>query len=133
MHIRKTVLTLLALAVLSLASVAQTVPHKVTLTWTPSTSACVTAVNIHKSTTPGGETPVGTTGSNFGTVLVGAAAFTDNTVVAGQTYYWTVSAWGSTCGGTLHESVMSAEVKIIVPADPLPAPAPPTNLNGTVQ
>lgn len=124
---------LLALAVsicLSIVASAQTIAHSVVLSWTKSTDPCVTSTNIHKAITSGGEIPVGQSGSNFATVPTGTQTYTDNTVLAGQTNYWTISAWGSTCGGTLHESVMSSEIKTVVPTDPPPAP---TGLTAIVQ
>lgn len=116
--------------VMSLSALAQTPAHKVIISWTPSTSTCVTTVNIHRSLAPNSQIPVGTAGSNFASVPVGTSSFTDSTVIAGGTYYWTVSGFGGSCGGTLHESVMSAEIKTLVPTD---APAPPTGLTGVVQ
>lgn len=129
---KKIVLMLLATLCLGTASFAQAVTHSVILNWTPSSATCVVSTNIHRATTPGGEIPIGTTGSNFATVPATTSSYTDLTVVAGQTYYWTVSAWGSTCGGTLHESVMSNEVKTLVPADVVIPPAP-TGLTAIVQ
>lgn len=145
---RKVLLLTSVIMLLAVASFGQTPPpHSATLSWTNSTSACVVNTNVHRATTSGGEIPVGGTGSNFAVVPVagGAHTFIDNTVLAGQTYFYTVSAWGSTCGGNLHESLMSNEIKAVIPADPcvLPStvvngvctapPNAPTGLTGTVQ
>jgi hypothetical protein len=103
--------------------------HKVTLSWTPSTSACVMSQNVHRVQTQGSEV----IGNNFAVVPVGSSTFTDTTVVAGATYWWTVSVYGSSCdpnGTAADESVMSNEVKTIIPAD---KPLPATGLTATVQ
>lgn len=129
-------LVLAAVLVMSLASSAQAATHSVTLNWTPSTAACVTTTNIHKATTPGGEIPIGQPNSNFAAIPTATKTFTDNTVVGGQTNYWTVSAWGPTCGGGVagsQDSVMSNEIKTVVPADVVPPPPAPTGLTAVVQ
>jgi hypothetical protein len=118
---KKLVILILALCA---ASYAQTA-HSVTLTWTNSVSACVTRTLVHRVQTSGTEA----IGTNFATVLTPTATFVDTTVVAGQTYYYTVSAYGGSCGGG-GESAMSAEITAVIPTDP---PAPPTGLTGTVR
>jgi len=124
-------------------SAAQTA-HSVKLGWTTSTSGCVVNTNVHRSLTSGGQV----IGTNFAVVPDPGhgvpSTFTDVTVVGGGVYYYTISAYGSSCGGTTHESAMSAEFKAIVPVDCAPPgtiingvcvqpPLPPSGLTGTVQ
>lgn len=60
------------------------VPHYVTLTWTASTTSNVT-YNVYRTTTSGVySTPLASAGA--------ATSFTDYTVVAGQTYYYAITA-----------------------------------------
>lgn len=79
--------------------------HSVDLSWNASTSPGVVGYNAYRSTTHGGPYE-----------LVGSAitdlAYTDRTVVAGQTYYYVVTA---TDEGT-QESAYSAEVTAAVPS-----------------
>lgn len=136
--------TVIAVLILMLGTMAMgQTTHSAKLSWTPSSSACVTTVNVHRALTSGGQIPIGQPNSNYATVPVGTNTYTDTAVTAGTTYYYTVSAWGSTCGGTLKESVMSNEFKATIPVDcQLPStivngvctapPNPPTGLTGQV-
>lgn len=103
--------------------------HSVTIHWTPSTSSCVTSVIVHRVQVSGTEV----SGTNYATVLVGTSTFVDTAVVAGQTYYYKLSAYGVNCdptGSAADESVLSAELTAVVPAD---KPQPPTGLTISVQ
>jgi hypothetical protein len=63
--------------------------HSATLTWVASTSANVAGYNIYRGTTSGGPyTLVNTTPTS-------AVTYLDDTVLAGQTYYYVVKAVGS--------------------------------------
>lgn len=137
----KAVCTLLALLSMAALALAQTPPHSTTLNWTNSVSSCVVNTNVHRVQTKGTEAQ----GTNFAVVPVASgSSFVDTTVVGGQTYFYTVSAYGPTCGGTTHESLMSTELTIVVPPDCLAPstlvngvctapPAAPSNLTGNVQ
>jgi fibronectin type 3 domain-containing protein len=81
-----------------------TTPHSVSLTWTASASGNVTGYKVYRSGTSGGPysliTSVGTT-----------TTATDNSVAAGQTYYYVVTAVGN--GGA--ESTYSNQARAIIP------------------
>jgi hypothetical protein len=64
--------------------------HNVDLLWTPSTTSGVVGYNVYRGTTSGGEssTPLNST-------PVTGATFTDQSVTAGTTYYYVVTAVGS--------------------------------------
>jgi hypothetical protein len=64
--------------------------HDVGLSWTPSTTSGVVGYNVYRGTTSGGEssTPLNST-------PVTGTAFTDESVAAGTTYYYVVTAVGS--------------------------------------
>ena len=64
--------------------------HDVGLSWTPSTTSGVVGYNVYRGTTSGGEssTPLNST-------PVTGATFTDQSVTAGTTYYYVVTAVGS--------------------------------------
>ena len=97
-----------------------TVPA-VQLTWNASTlpagAPAVTGYNVLRGTAAGGETAL----ANPGLVLT----YTDSTVVAGTTYYYTVTATNSAA-----TSGPSNEASILVPNNV--APNPPTGLAATV-
>lgn len=116
----------MSLLVLGLASQAQATPHSVILKWTDSPTACVTLNNIHRVQVKGSEV----IGTNFATAAQGLQTFTDNTVLAGQTYYWALSSWCPSNPVGKQESVMGPEVIAVVPQDPPPAP---TGLTAIVQ
>ena len=121
---------ILFLLVFSVGVLQAQAAHSVKLNWTTSTSTCVVNTNVHRSATSGGEV----IGTNFAVVPDAGhgvpGTYTDTTVNAGETWYYTVSAYGGACGGTTHESVMSTEFKAVIPLDP---PAAPTGLTGVVQ
>lgn len=88
---------------LSGGGVAQ-VPHSVHLSWTPSTSP-VAGYNAYSSVVPGGPY------SKLDASPVAGTTFTDNTVAAGKTYYYVLTAVDSK-----HvESAFSSEVSVTVP------------------
>lgn len=76
--------------------------HSVTLTWVGSTGAM--SYSVYRSTSTGTETKLADAGNNLN--------FTDQNVVAGQTYYYTVTAIGP--GGV--ESSFSNEASATVPS-----------------
>lgn len=89
----------------------------VTLTWNASPTPSVT-YNVYRSVI---------TGSCFTTKIasgVSLLTYADSTVIAGTTYFYSVSAQNS--GG--ESTSCSNEVQIAVPTPP----SPPTNLQGTV-
>jgi hypothetical protein len=63
------------------------VSHSVTLTWIASTSSNVAGYNVYRGTTSGG--PYAT---NVNSSLVTGLSYTDTTVLAGQTYYYVLTA-----------------------------------------
>jgi hypothetical protein len=60
-------------------------PHSVTLNWTPSTTPDV-SYNVYRSSTAGGPY------SKIGSAGVGIITYTDNTALAGYTYYYVTTA-----------------------------------------
>jgi len=62
------------------------ITHYVTLTWTASATSGVTAYNVFRSATSGGPY------TQINTSTVSGTTYTDNTVSAGQTYYYVVTA-----------------------------------------
>jgi fibronectin type 3 domain-containing protein len=57
-------------------------PHRVSLSWTGSTSPNISGYHVYRGTVSGG--PYALTS----TALVSGTSYADNTVVAGQTYYY---------------------------------------------
>jgi fibronectin type 3 domain-containing protein len=82
-----------------------TTPHTVSLAWTASTSS-VSGYNVYRGTTPSGPYP-----TKLNPSLVGSVQFTDNTVAAGQTYYYVVTAVDSSDV----ESTFSNQATAIIP------------------
>lgn len=124
-------LFMLLFAPFMVTPMAAQVAHKATLTWTPSTSPCVVTTNIHRVQISGTEV----IGTNFVVLAANVTTYVDNTVLAGQTYFFTISEYGTGCdptGATLDESIMTPEVIAVIPADPV-RPAPATNLKVVVQ
>ena len=78
--------------------------HNVSLSWTPSTST-VTGYNVYRGTQAGGPYV-----ALNGTAEVGTS-YTDNSVQAGQTYYYVVTA----VDGSGNESVYSNQAQAVVP------------------
>ncbi len=122
---------LLALALLPLlAMVAQTSEaapaHSVALSWTASSTACVSpctsiTYDVFRGTTPGGEnmtTPIATG--------IAGTTYSDTAVTLGNTYYYVVEAVEAWTGSPLY-SVPSNEASATFP----PAPLPPASLVGT--
>lgn len=101
--------------------------HSVQLTWNaavpPAGATWVpSGYNIYRSTTPGGYT----IGVHLNTAVVPGTTFTDNTVAAGQTYYYAGTTWCQVCTVGQQESAFSNEVKAVAPADVVGPPNPPT-------
>ncbi len=119
----KKALLLLSMLFLAMSSFAQAATHSVVLTWTPSVTACVSTVNVHRVTTSGAEV----IGTNFAVIPVGTTMYTDTTVASGTTYYYKVSAY---CSSNNTESGFSNEFVAVIPNDP---PAAPTGLTGVVK
>ena len=82
----------------------QPVSHSVTLSWTASTSS-VNGYNVYRASVSGGPY------TKINSSLVTATQFTDNSVVAGQTYFYVVTAVDS----SNVESANSNEVSAAVP------------------
>lgn len=113
-------LRLLLLLVFPLALFGQN--HSVTLTWNWSqgTGDPATGFHIQRSATAGGPyTVIGTVGSPV------TLTYVDTAVVAGQTYYYVVTAFNG--GG---DSTPSNQVTCVVPFQ---APPSPSGLSGTVK
>ena len=92
-------------AVESLTGTGTAAPqHSVDLSWTASTST-VTGYNIYRGSTSGGPY------TKINNTLNSSTAYTDNSVQAGQAYYYVTTAVDS--AGT--ESIYSNEVQAIVP------------------
>jgi hypothetical protein len=79
-------------------------PHSVDLSWTASTSV-VSGYNVYRGTQSGGPY------TKLNVALVGGTTFTDNTVVAGNTYFYVVTA----VDNLNHESPFSNEAKAVIP------------------
>jgi len=79
--------------------------HSVTLSWTASSSSGVTGYNIYRAQTSGGSY------SKLNTSVVTGTSYLDNTVIAGQTYYYVSTAVAS--GGT--KSAYSNQATATVP------------------
>ena len=80
--------------------------HSVSLNWTSSTSTDVVGYNVYRSTVSGGPF------RKINTALNPTTAFVDNSVQAGQTYYYVTTA----VDGTGVESAYSNQVKTIIPS-----------------
>ncbi len=92
-------------AVESLTGTGTAAPqHSVDLSWTASTST-VTGYNIYRGSTSGGPY------TKINNTLNSSTAYTDNSVQAGQTYYYVTTAVDSVGS----ESIYSNEVQAIVP------------------
>ena len=80
--------------------------HSVDLSWAASTSTDVVGYNVYRATVSGGPY------TKINTALNATMAFVDNSVQAGQTYYYVTSA----VDGTGLESGYSNQVKTIIPS-----------------
>jgi len=81
-------------------------PHLVNLSWTASSSPDVTGYNIYRGTTSGG--PYGKINSS----LDSSTLYSDESVVAGQTYYYVTTAVNSSD----QESSYSNQAKAVIPS-----------------
>jgi hypothetical protein len=81
-------------------------PHLVNLSWNPSNSQNVSGYNIYRGTTSGG--PYGKINSS----LDSSTLYTDQSVVAGQTYYYVTTAVNSSD----QESSYSNQAKAVIPS-----------------
>lgn len=80
-------------------------PHSVSLTWVASTSPNVGGYTVYRGPTSGGPY------TRITSSLVVGTNYTDNTVAAGQTYYYVVTASDT----SNNESVYSNEAQAVVP------------------
>ncbi len=78
--------------------------HSVALSWVPSTSV-VTGYNVYRGSVPGGPYV------KINSALDSSTAFTDATVVAGQTYFYTATA----VDDLGNESTYSDQVQAVIP------------------
>ena len=92
--------------------------HQVALSWTQSTTPGITSNNVYRGTTSGGPYTL------IYSSTTPITAYTDTSVVGGDTYYYVVTALIGT-----EESGYSNQYQANVPV----APAPPTGLTGIVQ
>jgi hypothetical protein len=81
------------------------VTHSVSLSWVASTSSTVVGYNIYRGSVSGGPYTMLNSTPNAG------LTYTDTTVLAGQTYYYVVTA----VDGSGNESVVSNEVAVTIP------------------
>ena len=88
--------------------------HDVILSWTASTTPGVVGYNVYRGTTSGGEstTPLNSSPVAAGCTSTTACTYTDATVVAGTTYYYTVTAVAS---NDVTQSADSNQVTATVP------------------
>jgi len=84
---------------------AGTLPHSVDLSWTASTSASVAGYNVYRGTQTGGPYLL------INSSLLSGTAFTDNTVQAGNTYFYVTTAIDTNSS----ESTFSNEVQAVIP------------------
>jgi hypothetical protein len=71
--------------------------HDVVLSWNASTTSGIVGYNVYRGTTSGGEsaTPLNSSPVAAGCTSTATCTYTDVTVVAGTTYYYTVTAVAS--------------------------------------
>jgi fibronectin type 3 domain-containing protein len=77
--------------------------HSVSLNWNPSSSAV--GYNIYRGTVSGGPYTM------INSSLDGTTAYTDSTVISGQTYYYVATA----VDASSNESAYSNQVQAVVP------------------
>jgi hypothetical protein len=83
-----------------------TIGHSASLTWTASTSPNIAGYNVYRSATSGGPY------TQLNTVLVTPTSYADESVAAGQTYYYVVTAVDTSS----NQSVYSNQAQAIVPS-----------------
>jgi hypothetical protein len=81
--------------------------HDVILSWTASTTAGVVGYNVYRGTTSGGPYP-----TELNSAPINGTTYTDETVQAGQTYYYVVTAVAS---NDVTQSANSNQVSAPVP------------------
>jgi len=79
--------------------------HSVDLSWDASTGPGVVGYNVYRGSVPGGQY------SKINSALDSSTAYTDNTVTAGQTYYYVVTA----VDGSGNESGYSNQAQAVIP------------------
>jgi hypothetical protein len=82
--------------------------HDVILSWTASTTAGVVGYNVYRGTTSGGPYP-----TELNSAPINGTTYTDETVQAGQTYYYVVTAVAS---NDVTQSADSNQVSAPVPS-----------------
>jgi hypothetical protein len=82
--------------------------HDVILSWTASTTAGVVGYNVYRGTTSGGPYP-----TELNSAPINGTTYTDETVQAGQTYYYVVTAVAS---NDVTQSADSNQVSATVPS-----------------
>jgi hypothetical protein len=85
------------------------IAHSATLNWTASTTANAT-YNVYRATTPGGYTSTPLVSLPAGTIT-----YTDNTVLAGQTYFYVVRAVDPTNSSTVSTPTNEVTAAISTP------------------
>jgi hypothetical protein len=80
-------------------------PHSVTVNWTASTST-VAGYNVYRALASGGPY------TKVNPSLIAAATYTDNNVLAGQTYYYVATAVDSSAA----ESAYSNQAQAVIPS-----------------
>jgi chitodextrinase len=86
------------------ATTTISISHSVTLTWVASTTPSV-SYNVYRSTTSGGPY------TKINGSLIAGLSYVDNSVVAGQTYYYVATAVDNTSA----ESAYSTQVTAVIP------------------
>jgi hypothetical protein len=81
-------------------------PHSASLNWTASTSPNVAGYNVYRGIASGGPY------SKLNSSLLTAVTYTDNTVQAGQTYFYVATAMDS----SNNESAYSNEARAVIPS-----------------
>jgi len=86
----------------------------VSLSWTAPVfdGGAALSYNVHRGTSPGGETLLQSAGAS--------TTFTDTTVTNGTTYYYKVSAVNGTGEGALSNEVSATPTGVVPPVEPLP-------------
>jgi hypothetical protein len=82
--------------------------HDVILSWTASTTSGVVGYNVYRGATSGGPYPM-----ELNSSPINGTTYTDETVQAGRTYYYVVTAVAS---GDVTQSAISNEVSATVPS-----------------